>query len=190
MIGIAGNIGSGKTTSAKIFENFGAHYISADELGWKVLSAISNRLKNRFGEAVVNGDTIDKKRLRNLVFSNRRNLEFLNRLSHPSLVKKLLARIKKIKSGVVVIDAALLFDWPLIHKQIDCSILVSARDNLKAQRALAKGISKNSFQQIIKLQEKETEMANRATFILKNNGTLAALKKKCRKIYKEIIRDY
>ena len=40
IIGIAGNIGSGKTMVSRFFEDLGAYYLSADEIGHEVLDEI------------------------------------------------------------------------------------------------------------------------------------------------------
>ena len=71
IIGVGGTVGSGKTLVGRIFEELGAHYISADEIGWEVLSDITGELKERFGEIIMDGDIIDKKKLRGVVFLNQ-----------------------------------------------------------------------------------------------------------------------
>lgn len=189
VIGIGGKVGTGKTTVGKIFHSFGAHYISADEIGWEVLPEIAEGLKKRFGKMIMAGDKIAKEKLREIVFSDIKNLGFLNSLSHPRLIKKILARIKKIKSGVMVIDAALLFDWDEIYKRVDYPILVVADERVMTQRARVKGINKKTFQRIISMQKSVPEMARRAKFIIKNSGTLLFLTRKCQKIYKRIEDD-
>jgi len=189
VIGIGGNIGSGKTTAAKVFADSGAHYISADEIGWQVLKKITNKLEKKFGSAIMNRYKIDKMKLRNIVFSNPQNLKFLNKLSHPILIEEILRKINKIKSGIIVIDAALLFNWSELCAQIDYPILIAANSKLKKQRAIAKGIDKKTYHQILKAQKSEKEMARQSKFIIENNGTLTIFKKKCRKIYEEIKND-
>ena len=94
MIGVGGNIGSGKTEVSRIFEDLGAHYISADEIGWEVLPEIIDKLKQRFGKVIIRGDTIDREKLRSIVFLNQKNLDYLNRLSHPILVEKILKKVE------------------------------------------------------------------------------------------------
>lgn len=189
VIGVGGNIGTGKTTVCKIFEHFGAHYISADRVGWEVLPDIVHALKEKFGTVIMNGKTIDKKKLREIVFTKREHLEFLNKLSHPLLEKRLLEKMKSIKTGMVVIDAALLFDFHHIYKRVDYPILITADDALKQERALAKGIDGVLFKKILGFQKSETEMSRQAKYVIKNNGTMDALKEQCQTIYEEIKND-
>jgi len=189
VVGIGGNIGTGKTTVAQIFKEFGAHYISADEIGWEVLPKIADVLQDRFGEGIMLGSNINKKKLRELVFSDSSNLEFLNRASHPVLTKRIIATISSIQSGVVVIDAALLFDWPEVYSVVDYPILVKARQDIMLARAKAKGISEGLFKQILLMQKDEKKMAAKSVFVIENNGTIAELREKCSEIYQKIKDD-
>ncbi len=189
VIGLAGNIGAGKTTAAKIFEELGAHYISADEIGWQVLQKIKGPLSARFGPRIVINDEIDREKLRAIVFQNKEDLNYLNKLSHPLLIEEIQRRIDAVEDGVVVIDAALLFKWPEILQQVDYPILIKAEKNFKEERAGKKGISKEVFNKILSVQEGEDLMSSQVKFVIENNGTLDELKKECRKIYEEIEND-
>jgi len=189
VIGVGGNIGSGKTTVSQIFREFGAHCISADEIGWRVLPEIKEKLKENFGAQIFTKDTVDRKKLREVAFRSKENLRILNSLSHPILIKNLVTELKKIKSGMVVIDAALLFDWPEVYKMVDFPILVRAKKSLMRKRALQRGIDEKIFNQILTTQKSENEMAQMARYIIVNNGTLAVLRKKCQKIFEEMKND-
>lgn len=190
IIGIGGTIGSGKTMVSMIFKELGAHYISADKVGWQVLPEIADKIKKRFGDAVMSGDAVDKKKLRTFVFSSRRNLDYLNTLSHPHLIKRIIEMTKNAEAEIVVIDAALLFNWPEIYQFVDYPILVVSNDRLKEERVLRKGIDKKLFRMILQCQKSETEMSKQARYIIRNNGTADELKEQCLNIYKEIKDGY
>lgn len=189
VIGVGGNVGAGKTVVARIFRDLGAQYVSADEIGWEVLPEISTILQDEFGSQIMNGIEVDKKELREMVFSDPEKLQFLNRISHPILVKKILQRIEDIDTGIVVIDAALMFDWDEVYEVIDYPILVIADRDKKAMRARAKGISEDLFEKIYVTQKDDEEMARRARYVIENNGTIEELRDKCSKIYGEISND-
>lgn len=189
VLGVGGNIGSGKTVVSRFFEEFGAFYLSADEIGWQVLSEIADQLKGRFGEVIMDGEDVDRKMLQSIVFSCEENLTFLNKLSHPLLKGKILKRINQITSGMIVIDAALLFDWPEILKEIDYSILICSSSENKKERAVKNGMGTHVFSQILRSQQSETEMAKQATYIINNNGTVQELKEQCHRIFEEIKND-
>lgn len=189
VIGVGGKIGTGKTTVAKIFRGLGAQYISADEVGWEVLPEIADVLQEKFGEGIMRGAKIDKDKLRDLVFADAEKLEFLNSASHPILTRRIIERVEDVEGGVVVIDAALLFDWPDVYGIVDFSILVRARRELMVERARAKGISDRLFVQIMERQKSEQEMAALASYVIDNNGTMVELREKCQVIYQRISHD-
>jgi dephospho-CoA kinase len=186
IVGIGGTIGSGKTTLARCFERWGASRVSADRIGKQIIPLIAPALQKAFGPSVTIGNRISVPRLRRAAFSSLKNARLLNRISHPLLVSRLRARIRRFRSGILVIDAALLFDWKNVLKDLDYAILVTAPSRLKERRSLAKGIDKDAFWRIINVQKKEREMAKHADMIIRNTGKIANLKKQCRKIYLEI----
>jgi dephospho-CoA kinase len=189
VIGVGGNIGTGKTTVAKIFSDLGGKYIAADEIGWRVLPEITDVLKREFGKKIMSGGKIDKGKLRDLVFSDAHDLEFLNRTSHPILTKRIIDEAKAVKSGIVVVDAALLFDWPDVYEMTDYSILVKAQRETMLSRAKSKGIGDQLFERIVSKQKSEQEMMTMASYVVENNGTMAELREKCKEIYEEINDD-
>ncbi len=189
LIGVGGTVGSGKTLISRIFRDLGAQCISADEVGWEVLPEITDRLRQKFGERIMKNGQIDKEKLRSIVFSDRHSLDYLNKISHPLLISRILKRVEEIKAGVVVIDAALLFDWPAIYQRADYSILVVSDERVKEERMARKGISKQLFRQILGFQKSDAEMAKRAQYVIENNGTVETLKAQCQKIYRQIKND-
>ena len=189
LIGVGGTIGSGKTLVSKIFQELGAQYVSADELGWEVLPDIRDGLRKRFGERIMKNGTVDRERLREIVFSGKENLDYLNRLSHPLLVKKILKRVEDIEDGIVVIDAALLFDWPAIEEIVDYRILITSDEEVKEERMARKGISRKLFRQILGFQKSDAEVMKRAKFVIDNNGGIDSLKIQCKDIYRQIKND-
>ena len=189
IVGIAGNIGSGKTMVSKFFEDFGAYYISADEIGWEILIEIRDQVRAEFGESIIDGEEIDRKKLRDIVFSSNEKLTTLNELSHPLLKKKILELINNIKSNMIVIDAALLFDWPEILNELDYSILVSSADDKKEERALKNGMDRQLFRKILRSQQNEGEMSKMATYTINNNGTVQELAEQSQRIFEEIKND-
>jgi dephospho-CoA kinase len=189
IVGITGNIGSGKTLVSKYFEEYGAHYICADEIGQEVLIAIKDELKAAFGESIMTNGVIDRRKLRNTVFSSEKHLLLLNKLSHPLLIKEIIKRIGDIETGIIVIDAALLFDWPEIVDRLDCSILVSAPDIKKEERTVNSDLDHRLFRSILQFQPSEQAMSRLATYVISNDGTIPELKQKTQKIFEEIKND-
>jgi dephospho-CoA kinase len=189
VIGLAGNIGSGKSTAADYFKRFGSRRIEADRIGRRILQQCRVRLRKRFGAEILKGGRIDRKKLRAAVFTDQAHVRFLNRLTHPRLIKAIRSRIKKIGSGVIVIDAALLFEWPELMADIDHPILVTASRNNKERRALRKGIDRQTFQRILRHQKSEKALSRQAEYVIRNDRSRQDLYRQCYRIWKEIKND-
>ena len=189
VIGLAGNIGCGKSTAAAYFRKFGSRLIEADLIGWRVLNETRDRLQKLYGPGILKGGRINRMKLRAAVFTDRKKVRQLNRLTHPRLVELIRDRIRRIKTGMVVIDAALLFDWPDLMADVDHPILVTAPRKIKEHRALRKGIDRQTFRRILRFQKSEKVLSRQAEYVIRNDRSRPDLYRQCCKIYKEIKND-
>ena len=126
VIGITGTIGSGKSTVAGFLRELGARVIDADEVGHEVYLQGSpgwKALVEAFGEKVLAPDgAVDRKKLGEIVFKNPAALAKLNCIVRPLIseeVQSLLKELRKKRTRVVVLEAALLIEagWgPLVDE--------------------------------------------------------------------------
>jgi len=166
IIGITGSIGCGKTTVAKIISNMGYDVFDADN---EVRSIYKNSdflflLKRTFPK-VFCGDILDKRMLRNLVFSNEKELLKLENIIAPFLSGVFLKKISEVSKlkGFLFIDAALLFEkgW---SKYCDKIICVDVDLEIQKNRVMKRdNISEKEFFDIYNLQmknEKKCELSD------------------------------
>lgn len=129
-IGLTGNIGSGKTTVAKVFELLGIPVFYADDEAKRVMvtdAMLINSIKQSFGaQSYFDDDTLNRKHIAGIVFNNETELQKLNSLVHPAVFRAFDNWVKDIKGVPYVIkEAALLFESDS-YKLCDRSLLVSA----------------------------------------------------------------
>lgn len=186
IVGIGGNIGAGKTMLANELRRYGAKVIDADQLGWSLLhrnSPVYKQLVAAFGRTILNKTgQIDRTALGNLAFANRRSLKRLNSIVHPALLDRIRQEIARHRKGLVVVDAALLFDWGL-EKEVDVAILVTAPERLKLRRLIQSGMDPAEAAARLKLQTPDARLWRRADFVLENKGSLAELRRKSRALW-------
>ena len=154
IIGITGNSGSGKSTVSKmISENYEAKIIDADKIAKDMTmnnGEYLQAIKQTFGEDVIKDNTLDRKKLADIVFSNKTEKEKLDSLTFEYVVRRIKEEIKKaqIKSDIkyIVLDVPLLFESK-INEVCNYTIGVTApkiekikrickRDKLSEEKAL------------------------------------------------------
>jgi dephospho-CoA kinase len=186
LVGIGGNMGSGKSTVASELKRYGAKIIDADEMGWSLLAKGTDeyqRLVKTFGRGILTKTgNIDRRALGKLAFANKASLAKLNAIVHPALLERVRKEIDRNRKGLVVVDAALLFAWGL-DKEVDVAILVTAADRLKIKRMVDAGMNEEDLVARLKLQLPDAKIWQRADFVLENKGSFAELRRKCRALW-------
>ena len=176
LIGLTGAIGSGKSTAARLFEKHGAVVIDADRLAKDalLLPEVQEKLRLKFPDAFA-GSKLDNKLLADIVFENSAKLAELTAITHPVVRGQFEARAKSAPPGTIVVyDVPLLFEAGL-EKDFDLTVCVSAGEDLRHRRLLARGLSENDIKRREGLQLKAAEKENRAGFVLNNDGGEADL---------------
>ena len=115
IVGLTGGIGSGKTTVAKLFQNFDtvAVYI-ADVEAKKIMNSsdvIRTKIIAAFGESTYKENQLDRSYLANIVFSNKEKLHILNNIVHPEVESNFQKFVQLHKKKTYVIyESAILFE--------------------------------------------------------------------------------
>lgn len=194
-VGIAGGIGSGKTTFAKEWEKLGAFVLYADDFAKELMVSdqeLIEKIKDKFGQQSYNKDnSLNREHLAEQAFAKNR-VEELNEIVHPILWKRTDELIRQKEQEDVPIflkEAAILLnngrpknlDYVILVKinaaeQID---RVKKRDNTTKQKVLDRIDKQPNFDKLEHLCD----------FIVENSGTLDELKQKARKIFEKILAD-
>jgi dephospho-CoA kinase len=194
-IGLTGNIGSGKSTVARIWKDKrGAMVVEADKLGKDAVAPGSEALAKlvaHFGEQILLPDgTLNRRRTAELAFVNNAERHALNSVVHPEIIRRIgLEMISARKAGVrsVVVDAALIFEFGF-DNHLDVVVVVDAPRSCKIERMLAKGkMSRETIEQVMEIQMPPEEMRAKADYVLLNEGDLDALEIVALELYDRIV---
>ena len=124
VIGLTGGIASGKSTVSAKLKELGAAVIDADLLARDVVrkgEIAYNKIVQCFGaDILLPGGDIDRKKLGDIVFSDKEKLELLNSITHPEIINRMKERIQELKAAgakVIAVDAAILIEMGL-HKYV------------------------------------------------------------------------
>jgi dephospho-CoA kinase len=190
IVGLTGNIGTGKSTVAKFFRELGAHLIDWDELAREVVRPRSKAWKEiteHFGKAILNADlTINRNKLADIVFSNEEKLAKLNQIVHPQVFEMDERATNEIKNNDS--DALIIKDIPLLFEvtppiSVDKVIVISASEQTQLRRLKEKGMSAQDARDRIKSQLPLEEKIKSADFVINNDGPPEETKRQVERIY-------
>jgi len=182
LVGLTGNIGSGKSTVAQLFSERGATIIDADVLARRAVEVGTPAFRaivERWGTSVLAPDgAIDRAALRRVVFSDAQQLEQLNSIVHPAVERMRVALVEQARQRgdrVVVCDIPLLFEKKMTGK-FDRIVLVDAPRPVRLERLVRdRGLRETEAMDMIVAQMPAELKRARADFIIDNDDTLAAL---------------
>ena len=181
IIGITGTIASGKSTVSDYFIKQGYVVIDADKIT-KELQEQKEVLKD-FGESVLlENRSLNRQKLREIVFQDKTALQKINRIMHPKVREKFEdVRSRTLKEEIVFFDIPLLFE---AHFEDLCEkiILVCAEREVQIRRVIQRDNSSRELaEKIINSQAKEEEKRKKSDYIIENNGTVEELYQKLKK---------
>jgi len=177
IIGLTGGIACGKSTVLNQLESQGALCLNADELYRGLVQIGAPLLKDlaaEFGEKTLNADgSLNRAYLASLVFSDKKALEALNRLTHPAILDETISRLEAaVKDGFKwgVFEAAILVEGNS-YKEMDYLVVVSAPEETRIARIVARdGLSPEQAKERINAQAPLSTYESKANYVLQNSG--------------------
>lgn len=175
IIGLTGLTGAGKSTAAQRLTSYGCYHIDADKVAKDVINnseAVKNRLKERFGNDVINSDgTVNRSLLAARAFKDEENTNALNGITHPAVTEKIKEMIEQKKNEgfrAVIIDAIALFESGE-DSLCDFTVAVVAPLDIRLERITARdNITEEKALERINAQKDESFFTKRADFVLWN----------------------
>ena len=156
IIGLTGKTCAGKDTLASLLPHDRFFVIDVDALGHEALAENKERIREAFGDSVMNEDgSVDRKALGPVVFSDKAKLGTLNSITHPWMVEKTMemAREAEKDGKIAVINAALLESMGFV-KSCDTVILVTAPYSVRERRAYERnGLGSDEFRKRAEAQK-------------------------------------
>lgn len=196
LVGLTGNIGSGKSAVAQLLSERGATIIDADVLARRAVelgTAAYDKIVARWGSIILAPDgQLDRAMLRRMVFSDHEQLEELNQIVHPEverLVGRLVEQARKRGDRVTVCDIPLLFERHMTD-QFDRIILVDAHRAVRLERLVKdRGLRETEAMDMIAAQMPAELKRARADFVIDNDGTLAQLERRVHDVWLALSAD-
>ncbi len=180
ILGITGGSGCGKSTLLEAVRLQGGLVLDCDEIYHRLLledKSMLAAIEARFPGVVEEG-ALQRKKLGQIVFSDKKALEDLNKITHAAVkteVRRLLASGPKLAA----IDAIGLFEGDLAVL-CDVTVAVTAPREARIARLMEReGISEVYAASRIDAQRTDAEFSALCDFCLENDGEKAAFFTKC-----------
>lgn len=187
VIGLTGGIGSGKTTVANLFAEYGIPIIDADLVARELVEPgqpALQRITQVFGEKILNSDgRLDRKKLRDLIFHDARKRKQLEAILHPLIRENMLDRLDALDAPYVILVIPLLVDtgnWEMM----DRILVVDAEEDLQIERVMRRDdVSREHAEAIIDNQVSRQERLAAADDVVENTGSLDDLKTQVKRLH-------
>ncbi|MDO8753108.1 MAG: dephospho-CoA kinase [Anaerolineales bacterium] len=191
VIGLTGNIATGKSVVRRMFEHLGAYTLDADALTHRAYAKGAPGYQdviNEFGKWLVNKDgEIDRKKLGSLVFNDPDAMKHLETIAHPLVRQATEILIKNASQPVVVIEAIKLLEGEL-RKICDSIWVTTAPQDVQVERLMRKrGLNREQALERIHMQSPQSVKIALANLVITNTGSYDDLWKQVSEGWKEIV---
>lgn len=180
IIGLTGNIATGKSTVLRYLQQKGAYVFDADKLAHESMQKGTHTywaIIDTFGNDILQADgTIDRPKLGQMVFSDPAKLTQLEALVHPAVFDLARRELAKVEAEVVVLEAIKLLEAGQLVTMCDEVWVVVSKPALQIQRLReTRNMSETEAQRRMAAQSPQEEKVKRADRVIDNSGTEAEL---------------
>jgi len=194
VIGLTGNIASGKSVVASMFEDLGAKVIDADDIARKVVEPYEpgwKKIVDTFGQDILNpDDTINRKALGDIIFNNDQKRKILNDITHPKIMQKVRETVETYRNEnveIVIIEAALIVEKGGLKDLIEKLIVVTADKESQIERLIERnGLTKEEALSRINSQMPGSEKAQHADYIIDNSDSIDNAENQVNNLWSEL----
>lgn len=191
IIGLTGNIATGKSVVRRMFEHLGAYTIDADALAHRTYAKGApgyQPVVDRFGKWLLNKDgEIDRSKLGNLVFNDREAMSQLEAIVHPFIRQAVEILMQRAPQQVVVIEAIKLLEGDL-RKLCNSIWVTNAPQEVQIERLVRKrGFTRERALERIRMQSSQSAKVAIANIVITNTGSYDDLWRQVNAAWKEIV---
>jgi dephospho-CoA kinase len=179
IIGLTGGIGSGKTAVSNAFAQLGINIVDADVCAREVVTSGSNTLAQiveRFGrDILLPNHELDRALLRQRVFADDVEKNWLNQLLHPLIRQRMLAQIGASTSAYCILSVPLLLENKM-QSLVNRVLVVDVPPDIQIKRVVDRDQSEEALiQSIMNSQIDRDSRLALADDVINNQSDLVSL---------------
>ncbi len=190
IVALTGGIGSGKSLAGKYFAELGAIVVDSDELSRSVIERGSpgfDEVVSSLGDEILSDGLIDRAKLAAVVFADTKKRKSLEKIIHPKVREAFESLVASSpKSSVVINQIPLLVETDGASR-FQYVITVSAKEEVRRERLLAKGFSNHEITKRLAAQVSDLERENIADAVLNNDRDQDSLLRSVENLYEDVL---
>ena len=193
VVGLTGGIGSGKSAATAIFEDLGIDVVDADLASREAVlpgSKALDQIQKKFGnEILLEDQSLNRARLRELIFDNSEDKTWLEQLLHPEIRHIIQSKLENSSSEYVILVSPLLFETDQ-HEFCNTTILIDSSLNSQVSRTSKRdSVSEDSVKKIISAQMSRDDKLKIAKIVINNDDSLEQLESNVKKVHENLIKE-
>ncbi len=189
IIGITGNIGSGKSSFCTALKRYGQRVFYADQIAHEVLTdpEVMAAMTQRWGDKILENGQLSHPKLGALVFGNPEELGYLNSLVHPGTLEQMQKVLQEnLELDSIVYEVPLLFEAGM-KACFDFVVLVTASPQTRGKRLQHRDkLHPDEIQQRINSQMPDKDKQQQSDLVIQNEGTIDDLRQEAMKFVSQI----
>lgn len=188
-VGLTGGIACGKSTVANLFAALGVTIVDTDQLAREVVapgSALLPKIAEHFGRDVLQQDgSLDRAWLRERVFANPAERQWLERLTHPAIRELTDARCESATGRYVIVAIPLLVETQGAGR-FDRVLVVDCDPAVQLARLQARdGSTRAQAERMVAAQVSREQRLAAADDVIRNDGDIAVLRDQVEKLHRQ-----
>jgi len=190
IIGLTGNIATGKSVVRRMLEHLGAYTIDADALSHRAIAKGApgyQPVVNEFGKWMLNPQgEINRRKLASIVFRDPAALSKLEGIIHPLVVQAVRVLVRRASQSIVAVEAIKILESGL-KKECNSIWVTYAPEEVQIERLIRKrNLTRQDAQQRIGSQAGQSEKIAAANIVIRNTGSYDDLWKQVTTAWKQI----
>ena len=179
-VGLTGGIGSGKSTVASIFAEFGVPVIDTDAISRQLTQSGGTAIpaiQATFGEDYIDATgALDRAKMRQHVFSDASAKQRLEKILHPLILSMTRSQAESSPAPYVLVVAPLLFETSAYQGWLNLTLTVDCAEETQISRAISRSdLNEQAVRAIMAQQFTRAQRLALADDAIGNDGTFTEL---------------
>ena len=193
VVGLTGGIGSGKSAAADAFARLGATVVDTDAIAHELTSpggAAVAEVRRLFGKAFIDASgAMDRKRMRDLVFSDAEEKQRLEALLHPMIRAESARRSAAATGPYTLLVVPLLVESAGYRERVGRVLVVDCPEAIQITRVRQRsGLPEEEVRRIIASQVQREKRLAAADDVIDNSGPVSALQQQVVKLHETYLK--